>query len=212
MSFTQETVELPPDPLLLIVDFDVSHRSMIRVAEEACAEPSNEKLLAVAELIERMGTKIDPLVAAQFFHESGDDNIVRSAVGAVTIAGTELCQRIVDLYPGIGEFRGFVPDAQEPIVETFLTGDVTSMGAPVDEDEALPTLEQASDYVGGIYKELLGHFEKAVMNHDKVVNFLLEQIDAGEKRQDRIEQTKLYFGVALASFAGTIIANYFRDK
>jgi hypothetical protein len=209
MVDSTETPEASPDPLALIEDFDRGHEDLLREAEEVCAHPSNERIFLFSELIEVSKARIDPIINQQFFTETGNDMLISSAVGTLTTAGDELTEKIQILYPAIGEFRGFTSSARDAIAEAFITGNVNALGEPDDPDEAVPDLGEASRYLGDIYKELLENFQEAVVQSDNVADFLLAQMEEAERRQDRIEKAKLYFGVAIASFAGTMLANRF---
>lgn len=229
MSTSQEVLELPPDPVEIVAEFETTHEELLRAGKAALDGPCDESLEALYEIEVGLKQAVRPLFESNFFQESENPMTIDMGVGSVILSGDLLYEKTREIVGDAVTLDRFKDDSREHLSNSIATGDVshfivnaegeTGIAEEISDDDAKEITTSIVTTFGDYYTRLIDQYVSSVMETEGVQQYLElksqeMEIVAAEVAQkaERIYRAKI-FGTALGiAIAGTLVTNRLQKR
>jgi len=185
------------EPLDLIAAFLDANDNLAKVAIYTCKQPSAEAMAILNHLKGRVVESAAPMVVTKFFRDTGDVELINTAVGAVIGATEILWDTATEVRPDDPSHFNFDDDVRKKIVEALTNED--------EEDETVRESIASAMGLSNTYEFAVENLFQKVMTAEPVVMYAMGVSEQAERKKQLIN----FGSVALATFVGTSLAHYF---
>lgn len=215
---TPDIDTLPKDPvdraMELVAKFNINHDSVMKLVEEVCVSPSHENLELLESAIACAKGSVLTISSEHYFEQMGGEVITGTAVEAVIIAANQSIEMCFALDDDLDEVNYFADDAAVKAIGVIVLGEVLEPDEsevdeedPEDAQDDISSPERMSVFITQKYCDALEQLHDAVIKYDVVKKYIKDCANEISDEIAKIERLKLYGGVMLAAFIGTLVAN-----